>query len=217
MIGGGASLFMGEISKAHSGVLFLDEYLEFQYKVQEALREPIERGEICISRHGKGVFFPSRFMLVAATNLCPCGSYIPGENFACSYSLRKCRSCLDRLSGPMLDRFDILALSSFWKGPLKVSLESIRKRVDQASAMRQKRHQTKVNGRLSWDELTRPINSFILNNIFPTEISSYRRKTAVLRVARTIADLEGREEITPQDIEKSTLLTLKSFHQLRFC
>lgn len=217
MIGGGASLFMGEISKAHSGILFLDEYLEFQYKVQEALREPIERGEICISRQGKRVFFPARFMLTAATNLCPCGSYIPGENFACSYSLRKCRSCLDRLSGPMLDRFDILALSSFWKGPLKVSLESMRERVDQAVFMRQKRHQTKVNGRLSWEELTRQISPFILNNIFPAEISSYRRKTAVLRVARTIADLESREDITPQDIEKSTLLTLKSFHQLRFC
>ena len=86
MIGGGSPLFMGEISKAHSGILFLDEYLEFQYKVQEALREPIEKGEICISRKGNGMFFPARFMLVAATNLCPCGSYIPGENFSCSYS-----------------------------------------------------------------------------------------------------------------------------------
>ena len=217
MIGGGSSLFMGEISKAHSGVLFLDEYLEFQYKVQEALREPIETGEICISRQGKGVFFPARFMLVAAANLCPCGSYVPGENFSCSYSLRKCRSCLDRLSGPMLDRFDILALSSFWKGPLKVSLESMRQRIERASDIRQKRHQEKVNGRLSWDELNHHISPFILKNLLPSEVSSYRRKTAILRVARTLADLEGRKEVIPQDIEKSTLLTLKSFHQLKFC
>ena len=216
MIGGGSPLFMGEISKAHSGVLFLDEYLEFQYKVQEALREPIEKGEICISRRGNGTFFPARFMLVAATNLCPCGSYIPGQNFSCSYSLRKCRSCLDRLSGPMLDRFDILALSSFWKGPLKVSLNSMRDRVDCAIYMRKKRHQTKVNGRLIWDELENQISPFILKNLLPSTISSYRRKVAVLRVARTLADLEEREEITPQDIEKSTLLTLKPFHQLRF-
>ena len=217
MIGGGSPPFMGEISKAHSGVLFLDEYLEFQYKVQESLREPIEKGEICISRKGEGVFFPARFMLAAATNLCPCGSYVPGENFSCSYSLRKCRSCLDRLSGPMLDRFDILALSSFWKGPLKVSLESIRERVDQAVSMRKKRHQTKVNGFLSWNELKNQIDPFILNNILPSSVSSYRRKIAVLRVARTMADLEEREEVIPQDLEKSISLSLKPFDQLRFC
>jgi len=217
MIGGGSPLFMGEISKAHSGILFLDEYLEFQYKVQEALREPIEKGKICLSRKGNGVFFPSRFMLVAATNLCPCGSYVPGENFSCSYSLRKCRSCLDRLSGPMLDRFDILSLSSFWKGALRVSLESMRDRVDRAIYMRQKRHQTKVNGHLSWDELKNQISPFILKNILPDTVSSYRRKVAILRVARTLADLDEREEVTAQDIEKSILLTLKPFHQLRFC
>lgn len=217
MIGGGSPPFMGEISKAHSGILFLDEYLEFQYKVQEALREPIEKGEICISRKGEGVFFPARFMLIAATNLCPCGSYIPGENFSCSYSLRKCRSCLDRLSGPMLDRFDILALSSFWKGSLKVPLESIKDRIDHAGYMRQKRYQTKVNGMLSWNELTNQISPFILKNILPSTVSSYRRKMAVLRVARTLADLDKREEVTPQDVEQSTLLTLKPFHQLRFC
>lgn len=217
MIGGGSPPFMGEISKAHSGILFLDEYLEFQYKVQEALREPIEKGEICISRKGAGVFFPACFMLIAATNLCPCGSYIPGENLSCSYSLRKCRSCLDRLSGPMLDRFDILALSSFWRGALKVPMEQIRDRVDRTFYVRQKRYQTKVNGRLNWNELTDQISPFILKNLLPSTVSSYRRKVAVLRVARTLADLDGREEVTAQDVEKSTLLTLKPFHQLRFC
>ena len=116
----------------------------------------------------------------------------------------------------MLDRFDILALSSFWKGPLKVSLEGIRDRVDRAIYMRQKRHQTKVNGRLNWDELKNQISPFILKNLLPSAVSSYRRKMAVLRVARTLADLDEREEVIPQDIEKSMLLTLKPFHQLRF-
>ena len=215
IIGGGFPPFMGEISKAHGGILFLDEYLEFQYKVQEALREPIERGEICISRRGEGVNFPAKFILIAATNLCPCGSYVPGENFSCSYSLRKCRSHLDRLSGPMLDRFDILALSSFWKGPLSVKLVHTKEKIEKAFEMKQKRKQEKPNGQLSWDELKENTRSFILNNIMPSPLPSYRRKTAILRVARTIADLNQRKDIIPQDVELSTMITLKPFNQIR--
>ena len=115
MIGGGVPLFPGEISKAHGGFLFLDEYLEFHPKVQEALREPLEKGEIRLVRQGKCMVFPARFLLVATSNLCPCGDYEPNKPVQCAYSLRRCQAYLDRLSGPMLDRFDLLAFSKDWK------------------------------------------------------------------------------------------------------
>ncbi len=215
MIGGGFPPFMGEVSKAHGGILFLDEYLEFKSAVQEALREPIERREICISRRGEGVFFPAQFILVAATNLCPCGYYVPDKSIPCSYSLRRCRSRLEKLSGPMLDRFDILSVSSFWKGPLAISLEEIMKEVSQSFSMRQERGQEIPNSLLNWSDFEKKVDPFIIKNILPEYISSYRRKTAILRVARTIADLEGHKDITLKDVEFSLLFTLKSFQQIQ--
>ena len=215
MVGGGFPPFMGEVSKAHGGILFLDEYLEFKSAVQEALREPIERGEICISRRGEGVFFPANFMLVAATNLCPCGHYIPDQPIPCSYSLRRCRSRLEKLSGPMLDRFDIFSLSSSWKGPLTVSLEDILKDVSQSHEIKQSRKQKVTNSRLTWSDFEKETDPFILKNILPEYVSSYRRKTAILRVARTISDLSGNKDITIKDVESSLWFTLKPFQQIQ--
>ena len=215
MVGGGFPPFMGEVSKAHGGILFLDEYLEFKSTVQEALREPIERGEICISRRGEGVFFPANFMLVAATNLCPCGYYVPDQPIPCAYSLRRCRSRLERLSGPMLDRFDILSLSSFWKGDLKISLEDILKDVSKSHELQQSRKQKIPNSRLTWSDFEKETEPFILKNILPEYVSSYRRKTAILRVARTIADLSGNKDITIKDVESSLFFTLKPFQQIQ--
>ncbi len=214
MIGGGYPPFMGEISKAHGGVLFLDEYLEFQSKVQNALREPMETGNIFISRKGISTRFPSRFILIAATNLCPCGRLTPNEGISCSYSLRRCRSHLDRLSGPMLDRFDILCLSPFWKGSLEVPIEKISENIQKAFEFKQKRRQEKANALLQMDELEKQINSFTLKNLLPSNLGSYRRRIALLRVARTLADLEQREKITQKDIELSRLFTLKPFTDL---
>lgn len=216
MIGGGFPPFLGEISKAHGGILFLDEYLEFQHMVQEALREPMEKGEIFISRKGEGVLFPARFILIAATNLCHCGSFIPGKQAPCSYSLRRCRAKLEKLSGPMLDRFDMLSLSTFWRGPLEVPIENIYKKITQAVQFRKKRKQQKPNGQLSLEELEKPIPAFILKNIMPSTAPSKRRYMAVLKVARTLADLQQREKISPQDIEQSTQFSLKSFNELKF-
>ena len=215
MIGGGFPPFMGEVSKAHGGILFLDEYLEFKSAVQEALREPLERGEICISRRGEGVFFPSQFILIAATNLCPCGYYVPDKITPCSYSLRRCRSRLEKLSGPMLDRFDILSLSSFWKGSLSVSLEEILESVKLSQFVKEKRGQSVSNSLLQWTDFEKQVDPFILQNILPEHVNSYRRKTAILRVARTLADLKDHKEITLEDVEFSLLFTLKPFQQLQ--
>ena len=215
MIGGGFPPFFGEISRAHGGVLFLDEYLEFQYKVQEALREPMERGNIFISRKGESICFPARFILVAAANLCPCGSFVPGLPAPCSYSLRRCRSHLERLSGPMLDRFDILSLSSFWRGPMEVSLDTLLEEVKLALEVRKKRKQTKPNARLQWEELSSQVDPFTLKHIMPSETGSKRRRIALLRAARSLADLDKREKINSKDIQQAAVFTLKPFNELK--
>ena len=215
MIGGGSPPFLGEISRAHGGLLFLDEYLEFSPQVQEALREPMEKGEIFISRKGESVRFPARFILIAATNLCPCGSYIPGNQPPCAYSLRRCRSKLEKLSGPMLDRFDIMMLSSFWRGPLEVSMKEIQDKVKTARLQRKKRSQKTPNSRLSLEELEASIDPFILKNLMPSALSSKRRHMALLKTGRTLADLEGEEKVTAQHIEKASLFSLKPFNDLK--
>ena len=216
MIGGGYPLFYGEITRAHSGVLFMDEYLEFHPRVQEALREPIEKGEICISRKGQSERFPARFLLVAATNLCPCGDLVPGKTSPCSYSLRRCFSHLERLNGPMLDRFDILAFSTQWKkGKLSVALKEIYKRVVRADEFRQKRGQQEVNARLSLQELESSLDDFLKKTQLSSGVSSKRRKKAILKVARTLADLNQDERIAAQHLEQAKELSFIPFMQIK--
>ncbi len=215
MTGGGYPLFFGEITKAHGGVLFMDEYLEFHPRVQEALREPVEKGEICIARRGKSEWFPARFLLVSATNLCPCGDLVPGRASPCSYSLRRCFSHLERLNGPMLDRFDILAFSPQWnRKKLTVPLKDIHKRVERAWQFREKRNQEKPNSLLSLQELYLSLND-VAKKLHTSSFSSKRRGKALLKVARTLADLKGEEEVGLNHIEEAKELSLIPFVALK--
>ena len=214
MIGGGNSLFPGEISKAHGGQLIMDEYLEFHPKVQEALREPLEKGKIRLVKNGRSVLFPSEFLLTATTNLCPCGDYVPGHPVNCSYSLKKCQSHLDRLSGPMLDRFDLLAFSRQWKGERKISIKKLHEQIETAREFVSKtRNQKKVNGRLNLQELEDMIKRKEVLQ-FP-QTHSHRRKRSLLRVARTFADLEYQEIINEKHLEKAYTLGVKNFYFLK--
>lgn len=215
MIGGGRPLFLGEITRAHGGVLFMDEYLEFHPRVQEALREPMEKGEIRLARSGYNEVFPARFLLAAATNLCPCGDLIPGHKPACSYSLRRCSSHLDRLNGPMLDRFDILAFSNQWKGSLSFHIKEIAATVKKAFEFRKSREQSKPNSCLSLSELEFSLKGFLKDTKHFSYLSSKRRRRAVLRVARTLADMEASSDITIQHIEKAKELSFVPFTQLK--
>ena len=214
MIGGGSPLFLGEISKAHGGMLLLDEYLEFHPKVQEALREPLEKGEIRLVRRGQCMVFPSRFLLIATSNLCPCGDYEPHKPVQCSYSLRRCQSHLDRLSGPMMDRFDLLAFSKNWKGKKTVSLKYLHKEVKKAHFFRLNiRKQKKPNSHLELKELEFMMKKE-LAKLLP-QSSSHRRKRALLRVARTLSDLKQEEEISPSSLDQALVLTIKNFFLLK--
>lgn len=214
IIGGGSPLFPGEISKAHGGQLIMDEYLEFHPKVQEALREPVEKGEIRLVRRGVSATFPAQFLLTATTNLCPCGNYVPGKMTSCSYSLRRCQSHLERLSGPMLDRFDLLAFSKEWKGDRKLALKDIIQEVKEAVEFRIKTRNQKIpNSRLELQQLENMINPAVLR-VLP-ETSSHRRKRALLRVSRTLADLKKDERVSELHIEQAFRLSVKNFYFLQ--
>ena len=214
MIGGGSPLFLGEISKAHGGLLVLDEYLEFHPKVQEALREPVQKGYIRLVRRGQTETFPANFLMAATSNLCPCGDYIPGKPVNCSYSVRRCQSHLQRLSGPMLDRFDILSFSNQWKGDKTVNLKQIYEKVVEATKFRtQTRKQKVLNKDLSLEALKSMLDKKTLDNL--PESTSQRRTQSLLKVARTFSDLEKKEHITHSALQKAMVSTIKNFYFLK--
>jgi magnesium chelatase family protein len=216
LVGGGGDPRPGEISLAHKGVLFLDELPEFDRKVLEVLREPLESGHINISRAARQVTFPSHFMLIAAMNPCPDGFL--GANIAA----KPCRCTPDqvaryrgRISGPLLDRVDMqvsvpmlapAALRSQNTGDGEPSA-SVRARVIEASA-RQTARQGCTNAELSGTALeTHCAIDSQSENLFRQAIDrvglSARGQHRVLRLARTVADLAGADRISTSHLAES--------------
>ena len=107
LLGGGSKIQMGEISLAHRGILVLDEFGEIKTNLIQNLREPMDRGSIDLHRNSQWVEFPSRFQLIALSNLCPCGNFNSGNKF-CICKKEQIRTYLSKISGPMLERFDII-------------------------------------------------------------------------------------------------------------
>lgn len=218
MVGGGVPAFPGEITRAHGGMLLLDEFLEFKSQVKEALREPIEKGEVTISRQGVTQKFPSDFLLIATTNLCPCGDFVPKKRMSCRYSLIKCRSYLEKLSGPILDRFQLVGFSHRWSQKKEdVSIQELFKKVKLAQEFMQKRQGDLPNAKLPIPEVEKQMDPFVLKELTPRTGGSRRRRNALLRVARTIADLELKPKIQPQHLEKAAFYTVKPYEEIRSC
>lgn len=214
MVGGGTPPLPGEISRAHGGVLLLDELLEFQVRVLDALREPIESGSISISRKGSSQRLPADFLLLATSNLCPCSEFVPKQKNKCSCRLLRRRTYLERLSGPLLDRFQILAFIPRKLKPyvtLKEVFEEVQKAIDFA---KERRDQIVANRHLSLSFFDRYEDEFLMTHLLPELGQSRRRKLALLQVARTLADLERQEKIRPRHIHESSQLTLQSFADL---
>lgn len=204
LVGGGSVPRPGEISLAHCGVLFLDELPEFDKRVLEALREPLESGRIHISRAARQADFPAQFQLVAAMNPCPCGHH--GDPSG------KCRCTPDqigryksRLSGPLLDRIDLqievpaLPVEALQQVPDGEPSAAVRARVVQARE-RQLRRQEKPNARLGTREIDRhcqpgDAGAALLKSAVGRLNLSARAYHRVLKVARTIADLADSEAI----------------------
>jgi magnesium chelatase family protein len=204
LVGGGGTPRPGEISLAHNGVLFLDELPEFDRKVLEVLREPLESGHITISRAAKQANFPARFQLIAAMNPCPCG-YLGHSNGKCRCTPDMVSRYQGKISGPLLDRIDMQiqvgALPHF--DLLKIadgeSSLLIQERVEKAYALQLMR-QNKANNLLNTKEIDlycQPDQAAeqLLRNAMTKLSWSARAYHRVLKVARTIADLHQTEQI----------------------
>ena len=204
LVGGGSSPKPGEITLANRGVLFLDEIPEFDRKVLEVLRQPIENKEIVISRANSQVRFPANFQLVAAMNPCPCG-YYGDKSGRCQCRPEQIKRYQEKLSGPLLDRIDLhitvpaLPASDLQSAQKGESSAVVRDRVIQAY-QRQQARQGKANNELSPSELDQfaPLGdaeSRILAMAQSRLNLSARGYHRVLRVARTIADLASSDNI----------------------
>lgn len=208
LVGGGINLMPGEISLAHNGVLFLDEILEFNKSVLESLRGPLEDRKIKISKASGSAEYPCNFMLVGSLNPCPC-SKVPCE---CSEIEKK--RYINKLSGPLLDRIDIytslrkLEYSNIKSRKKGESSKCIKKRIDLARDIQKhrfKNYSILTNGEMGsslvmkYCNLTSKSEKF-MENVYEKFNFSTRVYTKILKVSRTIADLEGRDKIEESDL-----------------
>ncbi len=216
LIGGGSYPKPGEVSLAHNGVLFLDELPEFKKNVLEVLRQPLEDGEVSIARANCSLSFPADFMLVASMNPCPCGYYgsnIPGHECSCSpLAIQRYRS---RISGPLLDRFDIhievgaLKYEELAALPNGESSEKIRERVNNVRQMqRDKLEGIFSNSQMSPKHIKKYCqidkeSSKILQTAIEQMGLSARAYDKILKISRTIADMEGKENIEAHHISEA--------------
>ena len=202
----------GEISLAHNGILFLDEFPEFNRSVLEVLREPLESGSIHISRAMSQVEYPARFQLIAAMNPCPCGYYGDKEE-ACSCSEFAVRRYRSKISGPLLDRIDLhvevprIDTDELQSGETGESTEAIKARVDAARSLQLARR-GKANAHLEVSEIDDDCalgeNEWALLERAQQRLNlSPRSFHRILRVARTIADLAGEPKISAPHLTES--------------
>lgn len=216
LVGGGKIPKPGEISLAHNGVLFLDELPEFNKNTLEVLRGPLEDGIINISRVNASLTYPCNFMFVASMNPCPCG-YFGSKDKECTCSTTSIEKYMGKISGPLLDRIDIQIEVS----PVKYqkleseeraeSSEAIKQRVNKARKIQQQRY--KEVGIYANSQLTpKLVNKYckldkeskeILKSAFERLGLSARAHGRILKVARTIADLDGKENINSSHIAEA--------------
>ncbi|MBA3733123.1 YifB family Mg chelatase-like AAA ATPase [Patescibacteria group bacterium] len=214
LVGGGANLKPGEVTLAHKGVLFLDEFPEFDKKVLESLRQPLEDREVTVSRAKGSVRYPAHFILVATMNPCPCGNYgVKGKD--CSCSAQNIDRYKRKLSGPIVDRIDLwVEVSKVEHSKLTDAREmhegtnKMKPRVEKARNIQAKRYaglKIKTNAELSSKDLVKEIKlsdkvKETLNTSAKQLDLSARSYHRIIKLARTIADMEGEKEIKENHI-----------------
>ena len=222
LVGGGANPRPGEISMAHNGILFLDELPEFPKSVSESLRQPLEDGVITVTRAQAKVTYPANFMLVCAMNPCKCG-YFGDPNHTCTCTPQTAKKYLERISGPLLDRIDIeIELPSVsydeisGKAPAGEPSSVVRERVNAAREFANARlrrggdREGVLNANLTvsmFHKYCVPTDeaSTLMREAFDSLGLSARGHDRVLRVARTIADLDASEEIREEHIAEAIM------------
>ncbi len=230
LVGGGTNLKPGEVTLAHKGVLFLDEFPEFDRKVLETLRQPLEDREVTVSRAKGSVKYPAHFILVATMNPCPCGNYgVKGKDCICSaVAIERYKR---KLSGPIVDRIDIwVEVSKIEHNKLTDSrdlhekTEKIIPRIERARKIQEERYQKhnlkiKTNAELSAKDLVSTVVlsekvKEVLNNSAKQLDLSARSYHRIIKLARTIADMEGEENIKENHILEALQYRPKKYQTL---
>jgi magnesium chelatase family protein len=217
IVGGGKGAKPGEISLAHNGVLFLDEFPEFSRQVLETLRQPIETGEVMVARANAHIRYPCRFLLMAAANPCRCG-YLSDASRACAKAPLCGDDYLGRISGPLMDRFDLrvdvppVAYADLDLPATGESSETVAARVAAARATQTQRYGTasdlRVNADLEGSRLEEVASPDSEGRALISRVAARMNLTArgyhrVLRVARTIADLDGSAQVRQPHIAEA--------------
>jgi len=200
--GGGPNCRPGEISLAHNGVLFLDEAAEFRSSVLQMLRVPLESKSITLSRAGRSTCYPANFQLILATNPCPCGNF-GSKDRICLCSAKSVEMYWKKFSAPLIDRIGIILNMDEEDEKVNVDIEELRSHI--RTAFEIQRNNPSYNNNLSpWelsekakldDEALRVMDSWVVKNDIGT-----RRETNILKISLTIANLDGREIVTKDDV-----------------
>lgn len=216
--GGSNKIKAGEISKAHRGVLFLDELPEYSRSALEALRQPLEDGVITVTRAGGAITFPADFILCASMNPCPCGNYGSAER-QCTCTPMQIRRYRSKISGPLLDRIDLqVEVDAVKYEELSSDKEEeksavVKKRVERARAIQRERFREERGVSVNADMGEKQIKLYcklspdcekILRSAFERLSLSARARARIIKVARTIADLDASERILPKHILEAT-------------
>jgi magnesium chelatase family protein len=206
LVGGGSNPKPGDISRAHYGLLFLDELPEFSRHVLEVLREPLESGKVTISRAARQAEFPARFQLIAAMNPCPCG-YFGDKERTCICSQSQIERYRAKISGPLLDRIDMhVEVSRIAYKELRTISDAnetsnhVKERVTIARNRQLSRNNGKTNAHLDTKDMDNLLNIsekhlVMLENIVEKLKLSARAYHRILKISRTIADLSNSEEV----------------------
>lgn len=216
LVGGGAKARPGEVSLANYGVLFLDEMPEYSRHALETLRQPLEDRKVTVSRVAQTVEYPANFMLIASMNPCPCGNY-GSKTQICRCTPQQIHSYVSKLSGPLMDRIDLqievdnISFDEFRSKGEQETSATIKERVNAVRDLQRKRFEE--DGILTNAEMnSAQINKYckidkdserLLSKAFEKLNLSARGTTRILKVARTIADMEGSSDIKPQHIAEA--------------
>ena len=212
--GGNSKIRAGEISKAHRGVLFMDELPEYTRSALEALRQPLEDGKITVTRAGGAITFPADFILCASMNPCPCGNFGSTEK-QCTCTPAQIRKYRGKISGPLLDRIDLqvevdsVKYEDLASDSEEESSSTVKERVERARAVQRERFRGESGVTVNADMGERQIKLYcrlspecekILKNAFERLNLSARARSRIIKVARTIADLDLSEDIKPKHV-----------------